>query len=157
MSLLALLLVMILVALVATVNDGYPATELATAAFTAAELESLQTAVQSLPTTVATTLDSVVADNYCAAEWKVTLTKDDGTTIVRVVKAWHNGTASADATTAQCSITGGGWMPDTMVLDVDLSGVGTAQVMRLRCTLTYASGAWKGSSWRVPQKPPQYA
>lgn len=124
-----------------------------------ASLEGAQTAVQTLATTVAVTVDQVLCDNYAAAEWKVTLTKSDGTTVLFNVHAKHNGTDSADATTAGCSITRTGELAtgDTFVLDVDLNGAGAAQYLRLRLTVTHAAGTYKVSSWRVPQKPPQYA
>jgi hypothetical protein len=124
-----------------------------------ATLERLQTAAQTLPTTTAVTLDSILVDNYAAAEWKVTLTKSDGSTIGAVVRAQHNGTPGADATTATCTVSysaEAAALAELTTLDVDLDGVGAAQVMRLRATMTYGAGTWKGSSWRVPQKPPQY-
>jgi hypothetical protein len=157
---LALILSMLVLALIVTVNDGYPSRTPDTAAFTGALLEALQTAVQTLTTATAFTLDSVLVDSYAAAEWKVTLTKSDGKTIHAIVKARHDGRAAADATAAKCSIEYNADFADLAELtslDVDLSGAGAAQVMRLRVTMTYASGTWKGSSWRVPQKPPQYA
>jgi type VI protein secretion system component VasA len=160
MTLIALILAAAIVALIVTVNDGYPSTTPPPPAFTGAELEALQTAVQTLATTVAVTLDQVVVDNYAGAEWRVTLTKSDGSTIQAIVIARHNGTASADATTASCTIeynAAAAALAELTTLDVDLSGSGAAQVLRLRATMTYASGTWKGSTWRVPQKPPQYA
>lgn len=155
-----LLLSMVLLALVVSLNDASgPSRTPDPASFTGAELEALQTAVQTLATTVAATVDQVLCDNYAAAEWKVTLTKSDGTTVVFNVHAKHNGTAAADATTAGCSITRTGELAtgDTFALDVDLSGAGAAQYLRLRLTVTHAAGTYQVSSWRVPQKPPQYA
>jgi hypothetical protein len=159
MSLLVIILAGLVMALLLSVNDGHPSRTPDAASWTGAELEALQTATQTLPTTVATTLDSVLVDNYAAAEWKATLTKDDGSTITAVVRAQHNGTPGADATSGTCTVSysaEAAALAELATLDVDLSGAGAAQVMRLRVTMTYASGTWKGSSWRVPQKPPQY-
>lgn len=155
-----LLIAGLLLALFATIGDMYPSRTPDPAAFTGAELEALQTAVQTMPTTVAVTLDSVLVDSYGSAEWKVKLTKSDGSLIDAVVRAQHNGTASADATTASCTVSyvaAAAALAELTTLDVDLDGVGAAQVMRLRATMTHGAGTWKGSSWRVPQKPPQYA
>lgn len=121
-----------------------------------ASLEGLQV-TQALTTTVEVTLAQVKVDNYGAALWEVTFITNLGATFVRTVRAWHNGTAAGDATTAQCTVSGGGWSSEITKLDVDLDGVGAAQVMRLRCTLTFASGARKASTIRFPMKPPQYA
>lgn len=125
-----------------------------------AALERSQTAVQTLPTTVAVTLDSVAVDTYAAAKWEATFTKSDGSTIHATVHARHNGTPAADATVARCTVeynADAAALAELTTLDVDLDGVGAAQVMRLRGTMTYGSGTWKVSSHRYPMKPPQYA
>ncbi len=153
----AFLLSIIALALVASLNDGGgPSRTPDPAAFTGAELEALQLGPFTMATTVAQTLDSLLCDNYCAAVWELTFAKSDGTRLTRRVTAAHNGTSAADATTATCSITGTGISSELTTLDVDLSGATTAQVLRLRLTMTFASGDWEVSVWRVPQKPPQY-
>jgi hypothetical protein len=120
-------------------------------------LEGAQLGPFTPVTTVAMTLDSLLVDNYGGAVWEITLLKSDGTGLTRRVTARHNGTTAADATTANCAITGEGISSELTTLDVDLSGAGVAQVMRLRLTMTFASGTWQVSPWRLPMKPPQYS
>lgn len=156
----ALLLIIFALALIVTVNDGYPSRTPDGNAFLGAQIEALQTAVQTLPTTVAVTLDSIAVDTYAAAKWEATFTKSDGSTIHATVHARHNGTDAADATTASCTVeynADAAALAELTTLDVDLDGVGAAQVMRLRATMTYGAGTWKASSHRYPMKPPQYA
>jgi len=155
--LLIIVLTGLLMALLLTINDGYPSRTPDPAAFTGAELEALQLGPFTMVTTVAQTLDSLLVDSYGGAVWELTLNKSDGTRLTRRVTAVHNGSSSADATTATCSITGTGISSELTLLDVDVSGVGAAQVLRLRLTMTYGAGTWKTSVWRLPQRPPQYA
>lgn len=156
MMLLTLILAGLVLALIATINDGFTSTAPTSPAFTAAELEELQLGPFTMVTTVTQTLDSLPCDDYGGAVWDLTFTKSDGTRLTRRVTATHNGTSAADATAATCSITGTGISSELTTLDVDVSGAGTAQVMRLRLAMTFASGTWKVSAWRLPQKPPQY-
>lgn len=120
-------------------------------------IEALELGPFTMVTTVAQTLDSLLVDNYGMAEWKVRAVKSDGTTFDRTVRGEHNGLASADATLTQSSAIGTGISSELTDITVDLNGVGVAQVMRLRMTFTYGAGTWKVSTWRLPQKPPQYA
>ena len=120
-------------------------------------LEGLQLGPFTMVTAVAQTLDSLLVDSYGGAEWNVRAVKSDGTTIERKVKAIHNGLASADATTVSSSAIGTGITSELTDITCDLSGVTTAQVMRLRMTFTFGAGTWKVSVWRLPTKPPQYA
>ncbi len=157
MSPLLLCLVLLALAIALTVNDGYPSRTPDEVTFLASQLEALQLGPFTAVTATPFTIDSLLVDSYAAAVWEVTATKSDGTTITRRVSASHNGTASADATVATCVSAGSGLSSELTLLDVDLSGAGAAQVMRLRCTLTFGAGTWKVSAWRLPQKPPQYA
>jgi hypothetical protein len=157
MSLIAFIIAALVVALALTIGEGQGSRTPDPAAFTAAELESLQLGPFTMVTTVAQTLDSLLCDNYGGAEWLLTFEKSDGTRLTRRVVATHNGTNAADATVATCSITGSGISSELTSLDVDLSGVGAAQTLRLRCTMTFGAGTWKISPWRIPQKPPQYS
>jgi hypothetical protein len=120
-------------------------------------LEAAQLGPFTPVTTVALTLDSLLCDDYGGAVWEINFIKSDDTFFTRRVTARHNGTASADATIARCAISGEGINSELTTLDVDLNGVTTAQIMRLRLTMTFGAGTWKVSVWRLPQKPPQYA
>lgn len=157
MSLLILILAGLVVALFATMSDLDASRTPDSAAFTGYALEALQLGPLTLVTAVAQTLDSLVADDYGGAAWELTFNKSDGTRLTRRVTATHNGTNAADATVATCSIIGTGISSELTLLDVDVSGVGAAQVLRLRCTMTFGAGTWKVSAWRLPQKPPQYS
>lgn len=120
-------------------------------------LEAAQLGPFTMVTTVAQTLDSLVADNYGMAAWEMSFSKSDGSVLTRRVTAKHNGTASADATAVVSQAMGIGLNAELTDITCDVSGAGAAQVMRLRCTMTFGAGTWKISTWRLPQKPPQYA
>lgn len=107
----------------------------------------------ALSSGVAATLDSVVADSYQAAAWDVTLVKS-GSTSQRRIYGRHNGTSGADATTTAMGDHGSEDVGTVDVaLDVDVSGAGTSQVMRLRATAS--SSGWTAYVTRVPIKPTQ--
>ncbi len=154
---LALILAGVVLAFAATINDLQHTNMTLGPAAVVGRLEGTQLGPFTMVTTVAQTFDTVLVDSYGRAQWELHFTKSDGTTLTRTVDARHNGTASADATTATCSIEGGGISSELTSLDVDLSGAGAAQLMRLRCTMTYGAGTWKVTTWRLPMKPPQYA
>lgn len=135
----------------------YPGADPLDATAVSALIEGLELGPFTMVTAVAQTLDSLLVDSYGGAEWQVRAVKSDGTTIERTVKAIHNGLTTADATTVQCSATGTGITSELTDITCDVSGVGVAQVMRMRATFTFAAGTWKVSVWRLPQKPPQYA
>ncbi len=157
MSLLVFIIAALVVALALTFGEGQGSRTPDPAAFTAAELEALQLGPFTPVTTVALTLDSLLVDSYGAAVWELTFAKSDGTRLTRRVTAVHNGTNAADATVVTVSSDGIGLSSELTTLDADLSGVGAAQVMRLRLTMTFVAGTWKVSGWRLPQKPPQYS
>ena len=89
--------------------------------------------------TTATTLDTVLVDHVLAVEWLVharsTVTASNIWT--GKVLAIHNGTSSADATDANYNtfaiLRTGSAIP-TLDFEVDLTGVGAAQTMRLRAS-----------------------
>lgn len=92
--------------------------------------------------TTAQTVDSVLVDDVKAVHWKVHVFENANPNRIKVyeVYATHNGTAAADATIAddtQYSILKLG-SNFNLSLDVDLNGVGAAQVMRLRAASTTA-------------------
>ncbi len=123
-----------------------------TSATIVAALEGLTTLI-ALVNGVATTIDSILADSYQGASWEVTLVKG---TARRKVKVWavHDGTSGADATAAQYTEAGADDLGTVdVVLSVDVSGVGAAQVMRLRGLAS--SVGWTAESWRLPEKPVQ--
>ena len=116
-----------------------------------AALQALETYAESLATltettasavTSAITLDSVLADDVCAAQWLVTASLDSNPARRRsfVVFGHHNGTASADATATDEAIyarlRNGAFF--NITADVDISGAGAAQVMRLRISAAAA-------------------
>lgn len=122
-----------------------------------AAVEGLELGPFTMVTAVAQTLDSLIVDSYGMAAWEISFSKSDGNVITRRVTAKHNGTASADATAVVSQAMGIGFNTELTDITCDVSGAGVSQVMRLRCTMTFAAGTWKCSTWRVPQKPPQYA
>jgi hypothetical protein len=100
-----------------------------------------------------TTIDSILADNYAAAGWLVVLAK---TTSRRVVFIWaaHDGATAGDATAATYTEAGADDVGTVdVVLSVDVSGTGAAQVMRLRALAS--STGWTATAYRIPLKPAQ--
>ncbi len=135
-------------------GGAFPIVRALTPAQVQARLEALQLAVALTSASTLYVLDSVLVDNYQTAEWKVVLTKTSANGSQRTVSARHNGSSGADATTVDYGDSG----PDDVgTVDVaiacDVSGAGTAQVMRL--TATPSSTGWTASVWRLPTKSPQ--
>lgn len=111
------------------------------------ELEAGTPVAVALSTGAYVTVSSHLVDSYGTRGGRLQLTKTDGSRISRTVQFGHNGTTGADATTATIESRGLGTHADFNHttpdwLDVDLSGVGTAQVIRLRVK----AGA-NGASW----------
>ena len=124
---------------------------------TIALIEAAQLPTVTPTTAVASIIDSLLVDDYGAAEWEVVAMKSDGTRLTRKITAVHNGTASADATTVASAGGGIGISSELTDISVDLSGVATAQVFNLKMTFTFGAGTWKITAWRLPMKPPQYS
>jgi hypothetical protein len=99
-----------------------------------AEAQKARTTLTSTGVTSAVTADSVLVDDYYSIKWDVYASDGTGAYRRLVVEAAHNGTGSADATSADYSTTTvlkSGAVPGFKV-SVDLNGTGAAQVMRLQ-------------------------
>lgn len=136
-------------------SDGAlsPVYERPTAADILATLEAGTPAAVALSTGAYVTIGSWLVDSYGTRGGRLSLTKTDGSRISRTVQFGHNGTTGADATTATISAQGLGTHADFDFstpdwLDVDLSGAGTAQVIRLR-----VKAAANGASWSATFTP----
>lgn len=94
-----------------------------------------------LVATVATSVAAAFADDYRQVVWALELHDPTTGTAERwSVEAQHNGTAAADATAVDYTISGLGPVTGNIpTIEVDLSGAGAAQVMRLRVTATPAN------------------
>lgn len=102
----------------------------------AGDLSSLLFAAETpLVNGVATTAGSVLVDQWASVWWDITLF--NATTGAReqwTVPATHDGTAAADATAVNHTINGLGPDLGLHTIDVDLTGTGATQAMRLRVT-----------------------
>ena len=100
----------------------------------------------ALITATAVTVASWLVDTYGSRTGELIVTKTDGVRVSRRCTITHNGITAADATAATLSTVGHGSSADLVAatpwLDADVSGVGVAQVVRLRVT----AGA-NGASW----------
>ena len=112
-------------------------------------LQSLETAVEAITVsgsssaiTTAVTVDSVLVDNVGAVEWylQVTLDSDPSRKLVEKIHAAHNGTASADATSADYTVFGKLQIGNNfnLTVSIDVNGSAGSQVMRLRVAATGA-------------------
>lgn len=121
-------------------------------------LQALETAVEgggqfsTNGVTAATTVDSVLVDNYAAVKWYVYAREAANPSRVKAfeVFATHNGTPSADATQADDTVysklqIGANF---NLTLAVDVNGTGGSQTMRLR-----ASSSTAGVDLRVRREP----
>lgn len=115
-------------------------------------LQSLETFAETIKVygslgaiTTAQTLDSVSVDAYDAVEWYLVVSLDSAPSrkIIEKIHAAHNGTASADATVVDNTIFGKLQIGNNfnLTVSVDLDGVTTAQVMRLRIAASSAVSA----------------
>lgn len=112
------------------------------------ELLTISTALDN---GVATVCDSLVVDTYAAAEWLLLLEKGTARRVVRVL-AVNDGTSGADATAATYTEYGSQDVGTVdVVLSVDLSGAGGAQVMRL--VALASSAGWTARAVRLPFRP----
>lgn len=110
------------------------------------KLEDGTAAGIALSTGVAVTVASWLVDSYGSRTGELIVTKSDGVRVSRRCTITHDGTTLDDATVATISTIGHGSSADldpaTPWLDVDVSGVTTAQVVRIRVT-----AAANGASW----------
>jgi len=113
-------------------------------------LQSLESALegrtQATAVTTVLTLDSALVDDVLGSEWELHIREDANPARVRMekIRALHNGTAAADATTIDDSTYGviklGANFNATV--SVDLNGTGAGQVMRLRVASTSAGATF---------------
>lgn len=116
----------------------------ATANAAAAAVAKARTETTAAAVTAATTVDSVLVDDVEVAKWIVYCAGSGGgdldkKTVVEIL-ATHDGTSGADATATDYNVYAKLRMGTITGLSfaVDVSGVGAAQVMRLRVTSTMA-------------------
>ncbi len=107
-------------------------------------LEAATPAGVALSTGAAVTVWSGLVDSYGSRGGNLVITKTDGSRIRRRVLIDTDSTTGADATAATCESSGLGTHADlaSTAIDADVSGAGTAQVVRLRIT-----AAANGASW----------
>lgn len=124
-------------------SDDIAALETSSAA-QAALLARARAESSALNVTAATTVDSVNVDSVAAAKWVVyaagSAGGDANKKAVVEILATHNGTAAADATDADFNVYAKlkmGSIPG-LTFNVDVSGTGAAQTMRLRVTSSLA-------------------
>jgi len=101
-------------------------------------IEGLSVIVQSevQAVTAATTIDTMLVDNVLSAQWLVRVSLDSAPERVKsfVVHAHHNGSGAADATAVDRAVYARlrNGLPFPVIINVDVSGAGTAQEFRLR-------------------------
>lgn len=123
------------------VSDDVAALELSDAQQSAL-LARARAETSALAVTAATTIDSVSVDSVAAAKWIVHVQGnapgDAANKVVAEIMATHDGTPSADATDTDYSVYAKLKMGNItgLAFDVDVTGVGAAQTMRLRVTST---------------------
>jgi hypothetical protein len=126
-----------------SVADDVAALELSDAQQTAA-LAKARAETSALAVTAATTIDSIAVDTVAASKWVVHVQGNQAgdaanKTVVEIL-ATHNGTDAADATDTDFNVYAKLKMGtiNGLTFNVDVSGVGAAQQMRLRVTSTMA-------------------